>query len=178
MKLIKLFLFIFILCLVFPVASKADQYEDATRAFADKDYKKATELLSALTEENNLAAKTLLGTMYFKGEGIDRDINKGLAMIMDAASQGYAQARFISVALNKEIADLGDVKAMYNMGYMCLKGWGGEHDSGQCIRWLEIAAGQGHEKSAKILSQIYSKGKFGIAPDADKASYWSNMVKK
>jgi hypothetical protein len=64
---------------------------------------------------------------------------------------------------------------MYNLGYMCLHGWGGEHNPDVGIGWLENAAKNGHDRSAKVLSGIYAEGKFGITPDEDKASFWSNL---
>ncbi len=178
MKLTRSLLFVLLLCFVFPALSNADQFEDAVTAIADEDFEKACELLRPLAEEKNLPAQTILGLMYIKGQGVGRDFNKGLSMIMDAARQGHEQARVIAAALCIELAELGDVKAMYNAGYMCLNGWGGEYDSSKCIKWLEKAAENGHTRSAKVLSQIYTKGSFGITPDKEKASYWSNMAQE
>ena len=64
---------------------------------------------------------------------------------------------------------------MYNVGYMCFKDWGGEHDNDVCLSWMENAARLGHEKSSKILTSIYENGKFGVAPDAEKAAYWNKL---
>jgi len=178
MKSIKPLILTLLILFMFPILANAEPFDDITKALGEKDFKKAGELLKPLVEENNLAAKTYLGTMYVKGQGVERDTNKGLAMIMDAASQGFEQARVLAAGLCKELAVLGDVKAMYNMGYMCLKGWGGDFDSNKCIGWLEKAAEGGHERSAKVLSQIYTKGKFSITPDKKKAAYWSNLKQK
>jgi hypothetical protein len=59
---------------------------------------------------------------------------------------------------------------------MCLNGWGGEQDANECIEWLETAAKLGHISSSSVLSQIYTKGSFGITPDEEKASYWSHLA--
>jgi hypothetical protein len=64
---------------------------------------------------------------------------------------------------------------MYNLGYMCLHGWGGEQNTDVGIGWLEKAAKNGHDRSAEVLLGIYAEGKFGITPDEDKASFWSNL---
>jgi hypothetical protein len=164
-----------LLCLVFPILSYADQLEDANRAIESKDFIKACELLRPLAEENNAEAQFLLGTMYVKGQGVEMDVSQGLSLIMKAASQGYEEARISALSLCSNLARQGDTGAMYNMGYMCLNGWGGEQDANECIKWLETAAEYGHVRSAKVLSGIYSKGKFGITPDEEKASYWSNL---
>jgi hypothetical protein len=164
-----------LLCFVFPLISNADQLEDANAAIKNKDFKKAYELLLPLAEENNTEAQTLLGALYINGQGVEIDSNKGMSLIMKAATQGYKPARIQAFKLCMALGDQGDTAAMYNAGYMCLKGWGGEQDSNDCLRWLETAGKMGHENSAKILSKIYTKGMLGIAPDEEKAAYWSKL---
>jgi len=44
------------------------------------------------------------------------------------------------------------------------------------MKLLEVAATNGYSKSAKALSQIYDKGKFGVEPDAEKAAFWENFA--
>ncbi len=176
MKLKTLLILTLLLCILLPVVSNADQFDDAMTAIKNEDFEKAQELLQPLVDENNAAAQTIMGTLYVKGQGVEKDATKGMSLIMKAASQGYEQARGIAAVFCRELADLGDEKAMYNMGYMCFHGWGGEQDSNSCIKWLEKAAENGHLRSAKMLYKIYSKGMFGITPDEEKASYWSNFA--
>ena len=73
---------------------------------------------------------------------------------------------------------MGEPVAMYNAGYMCIKGWGGKQDPNTCVRLIEKAAEAGHVKSAKVLVGIYSKGKFGITPNKEKASYYSTLAQQ
>jgi len=161
---------------VFPALSNAGQLEDAEAAIENKDFEKAYELLSPLAEEDNVEAQTMLGTMYVTGQGVEEDVTTGLSWIMKAATQGYEPARVRALNLCMDIARQGDLAAMYNVGYMCLNGWGGEHETIDCIKWLESAAILGHIRSAKMLSQIYTKGSFGITPDEEKASHWDDMA--
>jgi hypothetical protein len=170
------FLSVFLLsCLVYPAFSKADQLEDAKTALENDDYERACELLSPLAEAKNVEAQTRLGAMYVNGQGVESDLTKGLRLIMEAANQGYDEARSRAISVCLDLANQGDATAIYNLGYMCLHGWGGEQDPNVCIGWLERAAKSGHVNSAKVLSGIYSKGKFGITPDEEKAYYWSNL---
>ncbi len=185
MKITRFIVLSLLLCVMFQFsanaedAKKADPIDpalgDAMVALVKKDYKKAVELLEPLAEKNNIRAKTLLAPLIFKGAGVDKDMNKGLAMIMDAARQGDEDAKKIAVDLNHELASMGDEKAMYNMGYMCLHGWGGKIESGQCLKWLEDAAKMGNSHSAKFLSYIYKNGKYGITADQNKADFWSKQ---
>ena len=177
MKFNRLILFSLLICFVFPVLSYADQIEDAKAAIKNEEFKKACELLLPLAEGNNAEAQTLLGTLYVDGQGVGKDATKGLSWIMKAAAQGYEAARVRAFILCLDEAQRGDTAAMYNVGYMCLNGWGGEYEKNVCIDWLEGAAKLGHIRSANLLSQIYTKGMFGITPVEEKASYWSDISK-
>ena len=161
--------------LAFPTFSNADQIEDAKAAIQNEDFTKSYELLLPLGEENNAEAQFLLGSLYINGQGVEKDDTKGLSWIMKSARQGYDQARLRAFSIYFELAGRGDASAMYNLGYMWLHGWGGEQDPDVGIGWLESAAKNGHDRSAKVLSGIYAEGKFGITPDEDKASFWSNL---
>jgi len=176
MKLNRLLLFSLLLWFVFPVLSYADQLEDANAAIKNEEFEKAYELLLPLAEENNAEAQTLLGSLYVNGLGVEQDATKGLSWIMKAATQGYEAAKVRAFLLCLEEANQGDAAAMYNVGYMCLNGWGGEYDTNVCIEWLENAAKLGHIRSGNVLSQIYTKGMFDITPDEEKASYWKNLA--
>ena len=175
MKLCRRLCFSLLLCFVFPILSYADQLEDAKTTIQNEDFEKAFELLGPLAEENNAEAQFLLGSLYINGQGVEKDDTKGLSWIMKAARQGYDQARLRAFSIYLELAGQGDASAMYNLGYMCLHGWGGKQDTDAGIGWLKSAAKKGHVRSAEVLSGIYAEGKFGITPDEDKASFWSNL---
>ena len=176
MKFYRATLFFILLCFVFPLMSNADQLEDANAAIKNEDYKKASELLLPLAEENNTEAQTLLGALYVNGQGVEEDFDKGMALIMKAAKQGFTPARIQAFRLCLDLAKQGDVGAMYNVGYMCLNGWGGgEYNTDVCLSWMENAGKMGHEKSAKILARIYKEGMFGVTPDEVKVNYWNNL---
>jgi hypothetical protein len=175
MKSYKLVYISFVLCFVFSLPSYADQLEDAKAAIQNEDFLKAHELLRPLAEEKNAEAQFLLGSLYVKGQGVEKDDTKGLSWVMKAARQGYTEARSSALSICLDLANQGDAAAMYNVGYMCMKGWGGERDPDVCLGWLENAAKSGHVRSANVLSEIYAKGKFGITPDEEKASFWSDL---
>jgi hypothetical protein len=176
MKLNRILLFSLLICFVFPILSHADQLEDAKAAIENKNFEKAYELLCPLAEGSNAEAQTILGALYINGQGVEKDITKGLSLIMKAGTQGFEPARIRAFNLCMELGKQGDATAIYNVGYMCLNGWGGEQDPNDCIQWLETAAKLGHIRSGNVLSQIYTKGMFGITPDKEKASYWNDMA--
>ena len=128
------FLSVFLLsCFVFPAFSSADQLEDAKTAFDNKDYEKAYELLAPLAEAGNAEAQTRLGAMYVNGQGVEQDFTLGFSWIMKAGAQGYETARRIAFKLCLNLVNQGDTTVMYNLGYMCLNGWGGEYDTHVCM---------------------------------------------
>lgn len=178
MNFFRFILFSLLLCFVFPLISNADQLEDANTSIKNGDFKKAYELLLPLAEEKNEEAQRLLGALYINGQGVEKDFKKGMDLIMKAASNGYKPARIQAFSLSLELAKQGNTGSMYNVGYMCLNGWGGgDYDTDVCLRWMENAGKMGHEKSSKILARIYKEGMFGITPDKEKAAYWSNLAK-
>ena len=177
MKLSRFLSVLLLSCLVFPAFSNADQLEDAKTAFDNKDYEKAYELLSPLAEAKNVEAQTRLGAMYINGQGVEKDLTKGLSLIMEAANQGYDVARACALDVSMDMAVEGDTGAMYNVGGMCLKGWGGEQDKAVCLFWLEKAAKLGHIRSAEMLNKIHKKGQFGIPRDKEKAAEWKDVAK-
>ncbi len=176
MKFNRILLFSLLLCFVFPLWSNADQLEDAKAAIDNEKFKKAYKLLYPLAEEGHAEAQTLLGALYVNGEGVEEDATKGLSWIKKAANQGYEAARVYAYKYYVDLGEEGNATAIYNVGYMCLNGWGGEQDPNECIEWLETAAKLGHIRSANILSKIYTKGSFNITPDEEKASYWNNLA--
>lgn len=64
----------------------------------DKDYAKALYWCEkAILEPDSpesAEAKYICGTIYISGEGVEKDQEKGLRLIREAAEQGYRPARF------------------------------------------------------------------------------------
>lgn len=127
-------------------------------------------------EQGYAQAQNALGAMYINGIGVEPDRQKGLNYITKAAVQGLEIAKQNAYALYYEEAQAGNIPALHNVAYMCLNGWGGEADPQNCMQLLEVAAQNGYTKSATALSQIYSSGKFGVEPDAEKAEFWKNFA--
>jgi hypothetical protein len=176
MKFYRVLCFSLLLCSVFPILSHAGQLEDAKAAIQNEDFIKAFGLLRPLAEENDAEAQFLLGSLYIKGQGVEKDDEEGMSWVMKAARQGHDEARLRAFAVHLNLASQGEATSMYNTGIMCLQGWGGEQDTNLCLDWLETGAEFGHVRSAKALSGIYEKGKFGVTPDEKKASYWSDIA--
>ena len=159
-----------------PKQKDAVQLENAVTVIKNGDFKKACELLLPLAENNNAQAQALLGTLYVNGQGVKKDITRGMSLIMKAAKQGFKPARVKAFNLNEILGKQGNTAAMFNAGYMCLKGWAGEQETDACLNRLQTAGKLGHQKASYMLARIYREGMFGVTPDEEKAAYWKNLA--
>lgn len=105
----------------------------------------ADSLLRLLAAKDYPPALNYLGFKYFSGVGAPLDTTAGLAMIRRAAN-------------------LGDLRAYNNLGWLYLNGALGTRDYDQARRWFELASAGGVPTAAATLGDIYRDG-LGVAPD-------------
>jgi len=103
LKSITLFLLIGI---VFPSFVYADEFEDAVKAVNRRDYETAYKMIVPLAEKGQAAAQLVLGMMYFKGTGVEKDIveaDKWL-FISEASGQeaGKKNRIFVERQMNRD----------------------------------------------------------------------------
>jgi len=92
------------------------------------------------------------GLAYFEGDGVKKDIKKGLRIILLAAEQNYVLAQS-HLGL---IYDLGkDVKQDYHEAH----------------KWYQRAADLGDDESQYNLGQLYEYGR-GVDADIERAYFW------
>ena len=60
--------------IVYPSFVKADDFQDAVRIANNRDFETAYKMLVPLAEKGHAAAQLILGMMYFKGTGIEKNI--------------------------------------------------------------------------------------------------------
>ncbi len=73
-------------------------------------------------------------------------------------------------------AEHGHVESQYDLGFMLILGEGTERNVPTGLRWMEQSAVNGYIYATSVLSDTYSKGLYGIAPDAEKAAYWNEQI--
>jgi uncharacterized protein len=71
LKTIMLFL---LLGIVFPIFVFADEFEDAVKSINRRDFQTAYKTIVPLAEKGQAAAQLVLGMMYFKGTGVEKNI--------------------------------------------------------------------------------------------------------
>ena len=60
--------------IVYPSFVKADDFQDAVRIANNRDFETAYKMLVPLAEKGHAAAQLILGMMYFKGTGIEKNM--------------------------------------------------------------------------------------------------------
>ena len=86
-------------------------------------------------EGGNQFASYQLGKLYLQGTQAEKDIDKSVAHLADAAEQGFSQAQYL-------------------LGKLYLLGQGVEQDYAIAEYWLTQAAGQGHEYARFFLDHM------------------------
>jgi uncharacterized protein len=113
-----------LLFVVPPVAAQSSLEADlrgAAAAYERKDMTTAARLWKIWADKGNAEARTLLGAMYWSGEGVPRDHREAARLYLLAANQGYARAQ-------------------NDIGFMLGFGEGvPPHDDVEAYKWLTLA---------------------------------------
>ena len=107
---------------------------EAAAAYERKDMATAARLWKVWAAKGNAEARTLLGAMYWSGEGVPRDHKEAARLYLLAADQGYARAQ-------------------NNIGFML--GFEGPppHDDVEAYKWLTLAIQRYTAKNQDRLDQ-------------------------
>ena len=88
-----------------------------------------------------------------------------------------ARAGDFTTALDnwRPLADQGDAKAQYNLGFMYVRGQGVPQDAAEAVRWYRLAADQGDATAQYSLGFMYQNGE-GVGQDIVLAHMWFNIA--
>jgi TPR repeat protein len=107
----------------------------AAAAYERKDMATAVRLWKIWADQGNAEARTLLGAMYWSGEGVPRDHKEAARLYLLAANQGYARAQ-------------------NDIGFMLGFGEGiPPRDDVEAYKWLSLAIERYTAKNADRLTQ-------------------------
>jgi len=104
--------------------------------YKEGDYKGAFEYDSKAAELGDVGAHFNVSCLFRDGKGVEKDTEKELHHLEEAAIAGHPDAR-------------------YNLG--CLEGKSGRHE--RAVKHLIIAANLGHDESLEYLKLIYREGR-------------------
>jgi hypothetical protein len=132
-----------------------DDFQDATDAYENKDFKKAYKLLTPYAEQGHASAQLNLGTLYRKGQGVPQNSKEAVKWYRLSAEQG-------------------DEKAQYNLAQMYAEGQGAPQDYKEAVRLYRLSAEQRFAEAQFNLGALYSNGQ-GVPQDYALAHMWFNL---
>ncbi len=135
-----------------PAAAQSLEAEmrQAAGAYEGKDMATAARIWKAWADKGNAEARTLLGAMYWSGEGVPRNHAEAARLFLLAANQGYARAQ-------------------NNIGFMYGFGEGvPPHNDVEAYKWLTLAIKGYTSKNQDRLDQAI-KDKESLAKRMTKA---------
>jgi hypothetical protein len=169
------------------VSTVSAEYIDGLAAYKRGDYKTAFAMWTKAADQGDAKSQFMLGSMYFKGEGVPQAHNQAALWYLKAAEQENASAQAVlgSMYLNGEgvpqdydqaaswyrkAADQGNADAQFNLGLMYDKGWGVAKDYNQALLWYRKATDQGNTWAQHNLGEMYEVGR-GVAQDYNQALF-------
>jgi TPR repeat protein len=140
------------------------------------------------TEENSPKIQSILGDMYFKGQGEKQDYTQAALWYRKAADQSYAEAELnlarmydqgqgvpLDAAQGNELfrraAEHGNPDAEYGLGLKCFTGQGVAQDYPQAAIWFRKAAEHGSALGEYSLAAMYYQGN-AVKQDYAQAAVW------
>ena len=134
---------LFVLSLLIAKSSPvvAGPWEDGYAAYQRKDYTLAVEKWRVVAQTGKAEAQSLLGLMYFFGQGVKQDYPQAITWLRLAAAQGEGRAQF-------------------KLGAMHENGQGFTRDSVKAAIWYTMAAERGHPRASHALKLVSA----GLSP--------------
>ncbi len=115
--------------------SLEEQMRQAAGAYERKDMATAARIWKVWAGKGNAEAQTLLGAMYWSGEGVPRNLNEAARLYLAAAKQGYARAQ-------------------NNIGFMLGFGEGvPPRDDVEAYKWIKLSTDRYTAKNQDRLDQ-------------------------
>jgi hypothetical protein len=122
-------------------------------------------------EQDFAPAQCQLGENYLAGDGIEKNLDKGIKWLRKAAEQNYDEAQYLlgkcydkgqgvpkdhqeAIKWYAKAAEQGLAKAQYKLGCIYINGDGVEVDYDEGIEWLQTAAEQHNEDAKRLLDQV------------------------
>lgn len=126
--------------------------------YADKKvYKQAIKYLETAKENDNIYVNLPLAFLYYKGEGVEKDINKSFELLKESSTK--------------------DPTAAYQLSRFYIQGINTKIDNKKGVELLEFAASKGVLSAMEMLVNINKNGLFEQAKDQKKVEYWQNKIK-
>jgi len=96
----------------------------------------------------------------------------------DEGVEAYTQADYAkAMAEFKPLADQGDIRGQYFVGFLYHYGYGVKADQTEAGKWFRLSGEQGDSRSLYYLGKMYENGE-GVERDAVAAHTWLSLSAK
>jgi hypothetical protein len=146
-----------IFILIVSSASRADDLDDARRAWENNDFKTAEKLLEPLAAKGDAEAQFHLCVLYMKGDGVEQDFSHAADLCQKSAEQGNADAQSF-------------------FGWMYRNGVGKKKNATEALKWFSRSAEKNNVYSLVTLGAMYATGE-GTKKDLVQAYKWTIVAK-
>lgn len=144
-------------CLIFfSLAAYAEPLSEGDIALIHKDYPKALRLLQPLADKGDAHAQFQIATMYFSGQGVDKNWQTAAQWFRKAAEQGDFRSQTL----------LGALLAQDQFGM--------KHDYAEAVKWSRKAAE--HDSGAAFNLGMLSSSGMGVPQDYAEAYFWFSLA--
>lgn len=116
----------------------ADEFEDAVVAYQAGDYASAYPVFMNMAGAGNSSAETMLGVMYFNGQGVEQNESFAAIWFYKAARKGNPNAHLA-------------------FGSLHIRGVGVLQNLGKAYKWLFLAAERGEGEVASEATRLLSE---------------------
>lgn len=123
-----------------------------------KDYKQALKYLNLAKENKNLYANLPIAFLYYKGEGVTKDLDKSFELLQESSKV--------------------DPVAAFQLSRFYIQGINTKVDYEKGIEALILAGEKDVSTAQEILVTIYKNGQFNQPRDQKKVEYWQNKIKQ
>lgn len=171
--------------------SVSARIEEGLDAYERGDYTKAHALFRVEAAKGDPEAKHLMASLYYQGHGVEKDIDKALALFKEAAGADYIPSivnlgvmymkgddveQNYKIAFNYylEAADLGDLQSTFKVGQFYQKGYGVKQSNDDVKYWYKQAAERGYLPAQHEYGLLFAQG-HGVPRDYVQAYAWINM---
>ena len=138
--------------------------EQGLKAFEEKDYKTALDILHPLAEEGDPQAELALGRMFERGQGVPQNNSEAFKWVIRASEKQHTEAMltlagmyyrgfYVPKDYNRagdlfiKCAERGQAFAQFMLGKMYENGYGAPINKQTAHMWYNISASNGHEEA-------------------------------
>ncbi len=179
-----------ILALALSSAVWAGDFEDGEAAYDAGNYAEAfTKFKKASAQGNAKASEALATTMYYTGNGVEKNDIESLHWWTKAAEQGSDRAQYyvgmyyystVSVKRNgaeaakwlKKVDGKDRAWAQFMLSTIYYLGQDVKIDEAEGLKHLKESAEQGHAVAQHLLGKMYAVGRGGVEQNNTKALVW------